>query len=54
MTSSKKRNIEDLILKSNMIFIRSFIAILFELGKNCVFQNGIRGPNKCSPGLPYF
>ena len=38
MTSTKKRNIGDLILKSNKNFIRSFIAILFELGKICVFQ----------------
>ena len=49
MTSSKQRNIGDLILKSNKNFIWNFIAILFELRKICVFQNCIRGPNKCSP-----
>ena len=38
MTSSKQRNIGDLILKSNKNFIRSFITILFELGKICVFK----------------
>ena len=54
MTSSKQRNIGDLILKSSKIFIRSFIAILFELGKICVFQNCILDPNKCSPCPAYF
>ena len=33
-----QKKIGDLILKSNKIFIRSFIAILFELGKNAFFK----------------
>ena len=38
MTSPNKRNIGGKILKSNKNFIWSFIAILFELGKQCVFS----------------
>ena len=34
--------------KSNKILFRNFLAILFELGKICIFQNCIIGPNKCS------
>ena len=54
MTSPKQRNIGGKILKSNKNSIWSFIAILFELGKKCIFQNCIRGPNKCSPCPQYY
>ena len=64
MSSQNKRNIGGKTLKSNFIFIWSFIAILFELGKQCVFKtalvaqinvhfvhNIIRGPRKFISGF---
>ena len=38
MTSQNKRNIAGKMLKSIILFVWIFIAILFELGKKCVFQ----------------
>ena len=42
MTSPNKWNIRGKILKSNKNFIRSFIAILFELEKNVFFKIAFR------------
>ena len=54
MTSPKIMNIGGKILKPNIGFYSEFFAILFELGKICIFQNCILGPNKCSPCPAYF
>ena len=36
-------------IKNKYLILFGFYLILFELGKICVFQNCILGPNKCSP-----
>ena len=41
MTFPKWRNIEDQIIKSNKILIRSFSVFYLNLGKMCVFKNCI-------------